>query len=71
MVVTPDIPNTTRQHRQHPMPVALEYLTSVCPFPHSPLKGMCNTDIEIMKGYMGYNGILGHEYVAPPSPSQP
>ncbi len=25
--------------------------------------GICNTDIEIMKGYMGYKGILGHEFV--------
>lgn len=25
--------------------------------------GICNTDLEITKGYMGYNGILGHEFV--------
>lgn len=25
--------------------------------------GICNTDYEITKGYMGYNGILGHECV--------
>lgn len=25
--------------------------------------GICNTDEEITKGYMGYNGILGHEFV--------
>ncbi len=25
--------------------------------------GVCNTDKEIMKGYMGFNGILGHEFV--------
>jgi len=25
--------------------------------------GICNTDIEITKGYMGYTGILGHEFV--------
>lgn len=24
---------------------------------------ICNTDLEIMQGYMGYNGILGHEFV--------
>ena len=24
--------------------------------------GICNTDIEITKGYMGFNGILGHEF---------
>lgn len=25
--------------------------------------GICNTDFEITKGYMGYKGILGHEFV--------
>ena len=25
--------------------------------------GICATDIEIMKGYMGFEGILGHEFV--------
>lgn len=25
--------------------------------------GICNTDIEITKGYMSYRGILGHEFV--------
>lgn len=24
--------------------------------------GICNTDIEIVKGYMGFKGILGHEF---------
>lgn len=27
------------------------------------LAGICNTDFEITKGYMGYAGILGHEFV--------
>lgn len=25
--------------------------------------GICNTDLEIIKGYMGFNGIPGHEFV--------
>ncbi len=25
--------------------------------------GICNTDIEILKGYMGFKGIIGHEFV--------
>lgn len=25
--------------------------------------GICQTDLEIMKGYMGFNGVLGHEFV--------
>lgn len=26
--------------------------------------GICNTDLEIVKGYMGFRGVLGHEFVA-------
>src|SRR3954471_15390010 len=26
--------------------------------------GICSTDLEIVQGYMGFRGILGHEYVA-------
>ena len=26
--------------------------------------GICTTDLEICKGYMGYRGVLGHEFVA-------
>ncbi|MBI5305563.1 MAG: alcohol dehydrogenase catalytic domain-containing protein [Chloroflexi bacterium] len=42
------------------------------PTPHAPAgearvrvlrAGICNTDIEIVKGYMGYRGVLGHEFV--------
>ncbi len=29
--------------------------------PH--LTGVCNTDIEITRGYMGFTGVLGHEFV--------
>ena len=25
--------------------------------------GICNTDLEIIKGYMGFHGILGHEFI--------
>ena len=27
------------------------------------ITGVCNTDLEIMKGYMGFSGIVGHEFV--------
>ena len=27
------------------------------------ISGICNTDLEIVKGYMGFRGILGHEFV--------
>lgn len=25
--------------------------------------GICNTDLELMRGYMGFQGVLGHEFV--------
>jgi threonine dehydrogenase-like Zn-dependent dehydrogenase len=25
--------------------------------------GICATDLEIMRGYMGFSGVLGHEFV--------
>lgn len=25
--------------------------------------GICNTDLEILKGYMGFHGVIGHEFV--------
>ena len=29
-----------------------------------PLRmGVCSTDLELCKGYMGYQGVLGHEFV--------
>ncbi len=27
------------------------------------MAGICNTDLELIKGYMGFEGILGHEFV--------
>jgi len=27
------------------------------------MAGVCNTDLEIIKGYMGFKGILGHEFI--------
>ena len=27
------------------------------------MSGICNTDLEITKGYMGHKGVLGHEFV--------
>ncbi len=27
------------------------------------LAGICNTDLEITRGYMGFSGVLGHEFV--------
>jgi len=27
------------------------------------LAGVCNTDLEIVRGYLGFRGVLGHELV--------
>ena len=27
------------------------------------LAGICNTDLELCRGYMGFRGVLGHEFV--------
>jgi threonine dehydrogenase-like Zn-dependent dehydrogenase len=27
------------------------------------LAGICNTDLEIIKGYMGFRGVMGHEFI--------
>ena len=27
------------------------------------MAGVCNTDLELIKGYMGFEGVLGHEFV--------
>ncbi len=40
-----------------PTPVAGEALIRV------QQVGICNTDIEIMRGYLGFQGVLGHEFV--------
>lgn len=41
----------------HPTPVAGEALIRVLQV------GICNTDLEIIRGYMGFMGVLGHEFV--------
>lgn len=49
----------------------LEYRTDYpAPVPHEgealikvSLAGICATDLEITKGYMGFKGVLGHEFV--------
>jgi threonine dehydrogenase-like Zn-dependent dehydrogenase len=41
----------------HPTPAAGEALIRVVQV------GICNTDLEIIRGYMGFQGVLGHEFV--------
>jgi threonine dehydrogenase-like Zn-dependent dehydrogenase len=44
-------------HYPAPAPVEGEALIRVL------LVGICNTDLEIVRGYMGFRGVLGHEFV--------
>ncbi len=43
----------------HPEPVADEHTAVV----RVSLAGVCRTDLELVKGYMGFRGVLGHEFV--------
>ncbi len=47
---------TYRADRKKPVPSAGEALVRVT------LAGVCSTDLEITKGYMGFSGVLGHEF---------
>lgn len=35
------------------------------------LAGVCNTDLELVKGYMGFRGVLGHEFVGTVTDASP
>ena len=46
----------------------LKNIPKPIPLPHEALikvlkAGICNTDLELIKGYMGFNGVPGHEFV--------
>lgn len=43
--------------RREPVPASGEALVRVL------LAGICSTDLELAKGYMGFSGVLGHELV--------
>jgi threonine dehydrogenase-like Zn-dependent dehydrogenase len=45
--------------REHPEPVAPDGFVSV----RMRTAGVCNTDLELVRGYMGFGGVLGHEFV--------
>lgn len=46
-----------REDYPQPVPPPGEALVRVL------LAGVCNTDLEIVRGYMGFRGVLGHEFV--------
>jgi threonine dehydrogenase-like Zn-dependent dehydrogenase len=56
LVVGPDGLRLERKYAE-PEPGADEALVRV------RLAGICNTDLEIVRGYMGYHGVPGHEFV--------
>lgn len=43
----------------HPLPVREKNGALIRP----TLVGICKTDLELVKGYMGFRGVLGHEFV--------
>lgn len=51
--------NALRYRTDYPIPKPGENETLV----RIACAGICNTDLEITKGYMGFKGVLGHEFV--------
>ena len=51
--------NELKLDKNYPMPSVKDNEVLI----KTSLVGICNTDYEITKGYMGYKGILGHEFV--------
>ena len=49
--------SATLQDIPMPQPLPHECVVKVL------IAGVCNTDLEIMKGYMGFKGVVGHEFV--------
>ncbi len=43
----------------HPLPEPLENEALI----RISMAGICNTDLEIIKGYKGFKGVIGHEFV--------
>jgi threonine dehydrogenase-like Zn-dependent dehydrogenase len=46
-----------RRSQPEPVPISDEVLVRVS------CAGVCETDLQLIKGYMGFRGILGHEFV--------
>lgn len=51
--------NTLQYKTDYPVPVITEN-DALIRVTHA---GICNTDLEITRGYMGFQGVLGHEFV--------
>lgn len=48
---------TLREDSPAPVPTAGEVLVAVS------MAGVCRTDLEVLKGYMNFRGVMGHEFV--------
>ncbi len=59
VIADPNAPSGIRFERERgqPTPAAGEVLIRV------RAAGICSTDLEITRGYMGFSGVLGHEFV--------
>ena len=55
----PDGESALRLKRDHPLPVPQPGEARI----RLTLAGICNTDLEIIRGYAGFSGVLGHEFV--------
>ena len=51
--------NTLKLDKNYPNPTVKDNEVLI----KTTMVGICNTDYEITKGYMGYVGVLGHEFV--------
>ena len=51
--------NTLKLDKNYPNPIVKGNEVLI----KTSMVGICNTDYEITKGYMGYKGVLGHEFV--------
>lgn len=51
--------NTLQYKTDHPVP-SINNAEALIRVTHA---GICNTDLELIKGYMGFQGVLGHEFV--------
>jgi threonine dehydrogenase-like Zn-dependent dehydrogenase len=51
--------NGARLREDWPLPESRGDWTRV----QTRVAGICNTDLELLKGYMGFRGVLGHEFV--------
>lgn len=57
LFVSPNNPPALRDDVPRPQPAPGEALIRIL------VAGVCSTDLEIVKGYAGFTGVLGHEFV--------